>query len=85
MEEDQVLSWLPQKTIQCGRATGVMVDDSREGWTELIHFAQRREEQNRAKSGRGNWKAKRKGVRELNSLLLLIMRKARTRKWRNLA
>lgn len=79
-----MLSWLPQKTIQCERATGVTVDDSREWWTELIHFAQRREEQNRAKSGRGNWKAKRKGVRELNSLLL-FMRKARTRKWRNLA
>lgn len=24
-------AWLPQKIIQCGKATGVMVDESREG------------------------------------------------------
>lgn len=43
-EEEQEMSWIPQKIIQCGRVTGVTVDEANEGWTELIHFAQRREE-----------------------------------------
>lgn len=42
------------------------MDESRGGWTELTKFAQRREEQNIVESGKG--KARRKGVRELNSM-----------------
>eukprot|EP00268_Persea_americana_P061286 TRINITY_DN7726_c1_g1_i2.p2 TRINITY_DN7726_c1_g1~~TRINITY_DN7726_c1_g1_i2.p2 ORF type:complete len:121 (-),score=34.41 TRINITY_DN7726_c1_g1_i2:429-791(-) len=65
-EVDPDIQWLPQNIIQCGKATGVLVDESRGGWSAMVEFAQRREEQNREELRKEN--AKRKGERELNSL-----------------
>lgn len=37
--------WLFQKIVQCVKAVGVTVDESKEGWASVIDFAQYREYQ----------------------------------------
>lgn len=39
---------LSQKIVQCGKAVGVTVDESKGGWAPVIDFAQCREDQNRS-------------------------------------
>ncbi|KAJ8615873.1 hypothetical protein MRB53_035245 [Persea americana] len=38
--------WLPFKIKECGKIVGITVDNSKEGWSHLLAFAQERENQN---------------------------------------
>lgn len=58
--------WLPEKII-CGKVVGLSVSNYDEGWESLVTFAKLREKQNR-ESGALE-KSKRKGYRELQSLV----------------
>ena len=62
--------WVSHRIVQCGKAVGVTVDESKGGWAPVIDFAQCREDQNR--SDKRTCKTRKMGLRELNSLCCSI-------------
>eukprot|EP00268_Persea_americana_P015799 TRINITY_DN17438_c0_g1_i1.p1 TRINITY_DN17438_c0_g1~~TRINITY_DN17438_c0_g1_i1.p1 ORF type:complete len:125 (+),score=25.82 TRINITY_DN17438_c0_g1_i1:476-850(+) len=58
--------WLRLKVVQCGKAIGVTMEESKGGWASLMDFARSKGKQNQTRKSKRN--AKRKGGGELNGL-----------------
>lgn len=41
--ENEARQWILEKIVECGEASGVPIDHLKEGWIEVIEFAQARE------------------------------------------
>lgn len=70
-EEDRMADWkLSQRISDCGRAVGSSFQGNRGSWSKLVDFAVTRDNQNRAEFL--EIKRKKKGARELQSLVLSV-------------
>lgn len=63
-------SWLHQIIRQCGEAIGISLESNKGGWKDLVEYAKSREKENR--EAFATEKSKRKGSRELQSLVCSI-------------